>query len=292
MASSTARRALVGTVILAGLVFYAFFFLLVTPDRMTGREGPLHYEFEEDDDEAVGQPHVVTVRAWSERPGPLTVTLHHRAGTDGEFQALRMQRLGGGSLHAVELAPLPEGHRMFYYMQVRDAQGNQVMIPEQAPAAPLLHVRWEGHVLAPVLALHISLMIGALFFLVHGLHYAVRILGNGTGSQRATVHKAHRAILWGWLAFFVGGIPLGIYVSGTALSWPNAWGGWPLGTDITDTKTEILVVYWGLVVASKADHLHPRLKPWTMDRKFAFLVLGGAILTAIVYAIPHSYFVQ
>lgn len=293
-------RVLVATVAVAGLMFYAVFLAIVTPDALHSTDmDAIGYRFEPDDDEKVATGHTITAHAWPQgNARQVTATIHYRPAVSDQFRALPMQRIGPGPLFAAELPSLEEGQRAFYYLNLRDDLGRSVNIPESAPAGPLLHVRWEGHVNTAILAAHITLMIGALFFLVHAIHFSLLILGaRAAGSSRGgLVAKVHRGVRWGWTCFFVGGIPLGIYVSGTALGWGNAWGGWPLGSDITDTKTEILIVYWAIVLALRLDLFAPgpaaRLWSPISDRGTAILILAGAALTAIVYAIPHSYFLQ
>ena len=289
--SARRRRAIAITAAAALLIGYGVLVAAVAPDDVEGSSGGLHYRLAEDDDEASGRGHLVVLTAWSDRPsGPLSATLRHRDGMDGPFTERRMQPLQDGRTFAATIPPLPEGHRAFYYLEVHGA-GAAATVPTSAPDGPLLYVRWEDPVNPLVLALHITLMISPLFFLLHAIHYA-SLAARGQPGYAA---KVHAGVRWGWLCFFAGGIPLGIYVSGTALGWDKAWGGWPLGSDITDTKTELLALYWAVVLALRADLLPAigrGLRPLAGDRAFARLVLGGAALTAAVYLIPHSFFFQ
>jgi len=141
-------------------------------------------------------------------------------------------------------------------------------------------------------------MIGTLFFFIHALYYGLLILFGKMGdlAQNATANKAHQALRWGWLAFFLGGILVGGFVSASALGANNFFSGWPFGSDITDTKTEFLLVYFGIVILLRADlfRFTPSVKRTgrITNRAFSWLIVLGSILTALVYAIPHSYFFQ
>lgn len=285
------RRAVAVTAAAALLLAYGALVALVAPRGVEGASGPLRYRLDPDDDEREGRDHVVAVTAWADgRSAAPTVTLRYRDGAAGPFQARALQRLPDGRTFAGSIPPVPPGHRVFYYLEVRGA-GAEARVPAGAPDGPLLHVRWERAVNPFLLALHITLMVGALFFLVHAVHYAARSARLG-GSLAG---KAHAGLRWGWLCFAVGGIPLGIVVSGTAFGWSRAWGGWPLGGDVTDTKTEALALYWAVVLLLRADlfpAVGPRVRPLVSDRVLSRLALAGAGLTAVVYAIPHSYFSQ
>jgi hypothetical protein len=297
--ASRRASAIVAIVALGGLMLYGVFLALVIPgtETSTDPERPFGYRFDPDDDAPLPNPHLVTASVWSNRPGSQpTVTLHYREGMEGSFQQVRMQRIGNGNTFAAEIGPLDKGERAFYYLHVADASGASMNIPEQAPEKPLYFVRWEGHVNWGVLALHITLMIGALFFLIHAIHFSFIAGRAPEANGMVLVGKIHRAVRWGLACFFLGGIPLGIYVSGTALGWDKAWGAWPLGNDITDTKTEILILFWFAVALLRRDvwvkAKPPTWWPTISNRAFAGSVLVGAALTSVIYAIPHSLFFQ
>jgi len=289
---------IVGLTLAVGAGFFAAFYVLVTPTmyRSTDPSLPFGFVVVPDDDEYVGHAHLVTGSFWSHTSAPVTsVTMYYYGAHQPTLRAVSMQRIGQGDSWAGELPALGAGERYFYYFTARDGAGSTVNVPSNAPEKPLIDVRWENRIDLLVLTLHITLMIGATFFLVHSVYYALLMLtsaSDGVGVPR----KAHRAMRWGWLAFFIGGVPLGIYVSGAALGWQNAWGGWPLGVDLTDTKTEVLVVSWAIALLARPDLWREGGLgvPWrsVKNRSFAVLILVGALLTVLVYAIPHSYFFQ
>ena len=76
---------------------------------------------------------------------------------------------------------------------------------------------------------------------------------------------------------FVGGLLLGPLVQHYAFdAW---WTGWPFASDLTDNKTAIMFLAW--VIAAVAVRKFPQPKFW---------VAGAAIVTFIVFLIPHSMF--
>lgn len=279
---------LIAVVLMGAGTLFAAFYAIVTPDmyRSTDPARPFGYVLVPDDDERLGQSHLVTVSIWSHRDATIqAATLHYRLANQTRFTSAPMTHVGRGSTWAAELPELDAAGRWFYYVSARDDRGGTINIPEHAPDKPLPSTRWEARVNLVVLSIHIVLMLGAILFLFHTVYYHLLILFAGTdvANPYPLGRKAQRAMLWGWLTFFVGGIPLGIYVSGKAFGWANAWGAWPLGTDITDTKTQFLLLYWLIPLL---------LRKRIGERRTAWLSMLGAVLTTIVYAIPHSYFVQ
>jgi hypothetical protein len=136
-----------------------------------------------------------------------------------------------------------------------------VLIPPGRPAA----IRFRGDVPAAVLVPHVVLIFLAMLL-----------------STRAGLEAFRRAprlkALAGWTVanLLVGGIVLGVFV--TYYAFGEWWTGWPVGRDITDTKTLIALVFWllaALVVGRR----------WLAR---ATVVLA-ALVTLVIFAIPHSW---
>ena len=89
--------------------------------------------------------------------------------------------------------------------------------------------------------------------------------------------------LWALLFLFIGGFPLGFLMGYFTFGKP--WTGFPVGGDVTDTKTLIVFLYWlvvaGLFRASGSEDEGKR-------RRYARLVIWGTVLAVVIYAIPHS----
>jgi hypothetical protein len=131
-------------------------------------------------------------------------------------------------------------------------------------------LRFRGHVPAPILLSHVFLMfLGMLWSNRAGLEALRR---DGEPAPRALASL----ILLG-----VGGLVLGPLVQWHAFG--EAWTGIPFGWDLTDNKTLIAVLGWLAAVAGS--RRHPR---GARSGSARYWVAGAALLTLIVFSIPHS----
>ena len=143
--------------------------------------------------------------------------------------------------------------------QVRLRRGDEQAI---FPARPAV-IRFRGDVPGWVLVPHIAAMFLGLLFAARA---GVEALADGTP----------RGCAWAALASFViGGFGLGPAVQKFAFG--EWWAGVPYGWDLTDNKTLIAVLAWVAAV-------------WALrgGRRARGTVLAVAVLTLVVFAIPHS----
>ncbi len=84
-----------------------------------------------------------------------------------------------------------------------------------------------------------------------------------------------RFVLWTVALLFAGGFVLGPLVQKFAFG--VAWAGFPVGTDLTDSKTLIAFLFWvaALIAGRKGKPARP-------------FVLAASLVTLLVYLIPHS----
>ncbi len=159
-------------------------------------------------------------------------------------------------------APLPHqspGHKVDYRATL-SAGGTRLVLPPEGFAT----LRFRDDVPPWVLIPHILVMMGAL------------LLAMRTGLEAFRRRPEFRLLTLRTLAALaLGGFVLGCVVSGYAFSEP--WGGFPISNDLTDNKT--LIAFLGWVVAAVPVFRGSRARPF---------VLGAAILTFVVYVIPHS----
>ncbi|HPR62924.1 MAG TPA: hypothetical protein PK014_01780 [Thermoanaerobaculia bacterium] len=275
-----------------GIALFFFIEDAITPDMVTllTPGAPVHYVYVHDDDQYNDRDYRVEFRAFTREENPAidSVSIHIRRSGEQEYLRNTMEPLViKGEPTSSYLYVMPRLHilqRYFFYFTIELSNGESVKVTQPKPwFAALLtgkgdwpfYVTFEGHVNKHILVLHITLVVAALFFLIHTLLDTFRI---HVGMKQA-FQRALSTMFWGWLLFAISVIPLGIVVTWQAFQ--EGWGGWPIGTDITDTKSEVVVLYWLLVLLLSRKG---RLK------YFPYWVYGGIVITTIVYLIPHSLF--
>ncbi len=127
-------------------------------------------------------------------------------------------------------------------------------------------IRFKGRVSPAILIAHVIVMFLAMLL-------AVR-------SGLAALNKREdptRLTKWTAVLFFIGGFILGAVVQKMAFG--VFWSGFPLGTDLTDTKTLLAMLAWIAALAS-GRRTSPK-RGW---------VLAASVITLLIYLIPHSLF--
>ena len=162
------------------------------------------------------------------------------------------------------IAPLPAqpAAGQLLYRIVLHAGEVTAEIPPSGPVT----IRFKGEVPLWILLPHIVVM-----FLAMLLSTRARLEGFSSSPG------PRRFVPWILAALALGGFVLGPLLQKYAFDlW---WTGWPFGSDITDNKTLIAFLVWvGAAVALKKAR-HP--VRWA---------IGAAIVTLLVYLIPHSLF--
>jgi hypothetical protein len=171
------------------------------------------------------------------------------------YQSIPLARQGE-TLQAT-LPHQPPGGKLEY--QLRLLRPPEVVV---VPAKPAV-TRFKGAVSASVLIPHVlAMFLGMLWSTRAGL---AAVTGGTT-----------RALTWTALALLVtGGFALGPWMQYQAFG--EWWTGVPFGFDLTDNKTLIAVAFWALAA-------------WRVraDRPARAAVVLAALVTLVVFAIPHS----
>lgn len=126
-------------------------------------------------------------------------------------------------------------------------------------------IRFKGEVPRIIMAPHILIMFIAM------------LLSNLAGLLAIAGHKRH--VLYGRLTLIgllLGGMILGPLVQFHAFG--EAWTGIPLGWDLTDNKTLLSFLFWGVAVAMN----------WKKKRP-GYTILA-AVFLLLIYTIPHSMY--
>lgn len=190
---------------------------------------------------------------------PVTGTLvWRRFPTNDPWTRVPMARQRGEV--SAGLPALPAAGKVEYVVELREGQ-KAVTLPGDGSAI----LRYKGPVPGWLLIAHI-----VLIFL--GPIFAFRAaFGRLFGDE-----KAGRWLVWLLAAMVVGGFWLGPWMQKYAFD--AYWTGWPVGEDLTDTKTLVAIAGWA--VAWFAERWR---KSWRGVAFWAALVLMLA-----VYLVPHS----
>jgi hypothetical protein len=228
-----------------------------------------------------GDQEIVVKVSSSEGLSPKGVLLVFRP-KNREAQTLAFEPLGSDYYRA--WIPFhPRGTDVTYRIEATDVRGTRAVLPAD-PSRPYTFT-FESPVPQPLLHAHIGSMMLGLLIWVLAAYFAVRYLRSG-----GSIRRCAWTTLAGTVLFFLGGFPLGMGVAYIAFGVP--WTGFPLGWNVTDTKTLAVFVYWIIVLLL----VRPLFRRETAARTtiggkaFARLVLLGVIGTLVVYVIPHSAF--
>ncbi len=217
---------------------------------------------------------------------PIALTVHDQAvtgyveyrafGTDDPWTRLELTRDGDRLRGALpHQAP---GHKLAYRLLLTpssnpaDPSASPILIPAGDPVV----VRFRGAVPWLVLGPHIALMfLGMLWSNRAGIEAAV-----GGRSLKLHARIALAFMVWGGLVF------------GPVVEWCSfgkAWTGVPFGWDLTDNKTLIAVLFWlaAWIAALRQRRAAPG-SPTAPSRSVRLWAAGAAIVTLIVFSIPHS----
>lgn len=153
----------------------------------------------------------------------------------------------------------PPAGKLLYYVELTKDNSTFRMPPDSD-----VRTRFKGVVPPVVLIPHIFFMFTAM---VVSSRAGLAFLAKSTYLKSYTI----------WTIFFLimGGLILGPLVQKYAFG--AFWTGFPNGTDLTDNKTMIAFVAW--IIALYAIYKKPTAK---------VLVLVAAIVTLIIFLIPHS----
>jgi hypothetical protein len=203
----------------------------------------------------------VAVVLFSDKPG-------------GPYQELNMPPESG--VYKVRLPAQQKGTKQYYHIDVYQDNIKIAAFPTEGDQI----IKCKGHVSTPVITGHIFFMFATIFFGLLTVFTAVD-LARGKGNARQSV----LFLLFTFVSAYIGGLPLGIAV--TRATFGEGWGGWPIGHDITDTKTEILLLFWFITLLLSWNALRGR-KMAISNKTYSFLVILSFAVTFITFLIPHS----
>lgn len=190
--------------------------------------------------------------------------LYRRYKTDDPWFHCDLTREGDALIGAIPHQPAAGKvlYRVYLHpVGAPDDPSTSVALPPEGPTI----VRFRGGVPAAVMIPHVLFMFLAM------------IWSNRTGLEALRRGRDLRRLTF----FSFGLMVIGGLIFGPAVQWyafGAAWTGFPNGTDLTDNKTLIAAVVW---LAAALATIRPR-------RGTALLVLAAALVTLIIFSIPHS----
>jgi len=231
-----------------------------------------------DKDDWEKQDHFISLKVQAGAPSEISrVILHYFS--RGKRESRPMSRIDQTPYFAGFIPGDEKGVRNYYYFEVLRAGKAPILFPEKAKPEfeseyHYFKVRNEGRVHRGLLWAHILLMTAAIFLFLHALYYAVDYLKTGEDYS-----KIKHATVWGTVCFFISGFPIGWVIEKQVLG--NYWEGIPFGTDITDSKTLFIFLYWFIILML---HRYGKIR----ERGFARAVIFGALFALGLFMLPHS----
>ena len=159
----------------------------------------------------------------------------------------------------VTIPKQPAAGKVMYQISLVDDSGKEYQLSEQ----PVV-IRYKGAVPKYILLPHIFFMFIAM------------LLSTRTGLEAiAKRERAFQLTLWTTGLLFVGGLILGPIVQKFAFG--AFWAGWPFGHDLTDNKTLVAFIFWGIALWRGKQ---------TGKGRVWFII--AAVVQLLVYLVPHS----
>jgi len=171
------------------------------------------------------------------------------------------------------------GKRLYYRIELTQNGDLKASLAPTDMRGYLL--KYKGPVSAFVLIPHILLMFLGVFFSFIALFYGFDLL-----LGRNKIKQAAIAVLLSFFCGFIGGVLIGIEVSHEVFG-GSGWGGWPVGNDVTDTKTEIFLLFWLITMIFGWAGLSGReLK--VSNKVFGTMIIISFVVTLAAFLVPHS----
>jgi hypothetical protein len=166
---------------------------------------------------------------------------------------------------------------------IRQEDSLVAQVPHQPPAGKVMYqvfleagsdpvpltdkpviLRFKGAVPLYILVPHVTFMFLAMLF---STACGLKVLAQAGRLEKHT--------LWTLAFLCAGGLVLGPIQQ--KLAFGAFWTGWPLGTDLTDNKTVVAILFWAAAL-------------WRLRRQQSARgwVLAASVVLMLVYMIPHS----
>jgi len=176
-----------------------------------------------------------------------------------DWTKIKMNREGNYLMGSLPKQP-PAG-KLEYKVLLKDPP-NSISLSGETPVV----IRFKGPVPAPIIILHVLTIFSAFLFSIRS-------------GLEALIPKSNpkKLAVWAVVFLFIGGMVFGPIMQ--KYSFGAFWTGFPLGKDLTDTKTLVALLFWIITLAAI------RKKSPKTSRKW---ILAASCVMLIVFLIPHS----
>jgi hypothetical protein len=279
-------------------VAWAFMLVKFKPDMFINGDTRIVYSHSKEED--VGFPYrfSVTVASKSIQIPADGVKMYWIKGEDfkakrpniqkSDFNVTTLSATAQCDLFGGSIPSRVKNTQYYMFLEVTDSQNNLVAnLPANALAnQKFFRTTYKMDPNIPGLLVHILLMMAALLFMIHTFYYAFEYIWN---KQEWAARKSIISIFWGLVCYGISAFPLGIWIEFE--KYGTYWTGFPLGWDITDSKTFFNFFYWLAIVILMKGTIFSKNKDKDMVsyKTYAWLAILGGILTMVVrFALPHG----
>lgn len=212
-------------------------------------------------------------------PSHLRKTVDFKSRKKPQVEKRRLIPIGENKYSAY-LPYLEIGEKIWYAIVLIRDDGSVIRIPR---GNEFFEVRSKGEASQGILIAHAVSMFAAFFFMILSFFGAVRILRQGDEKSH-TVTMSRLALIFA----FLGTVPLGFALNKQTFG--ILWEGYPFGYDITDNKTQIVILFWlfSLLLVRGSSFWGGEEKDLLGKRVFAWAIIASFVASIALYLIPHS----
>ena len=215
-------------------------------------------------------------------PVEIDAAVVHRAPGTEPFDSVGMSEISKG-VWAARLPARDKGDRLEYGFSISHTKVSDMGTSVSTEHSGYYLIKYKGEVSVTVLVLHILCMFAAFFFIVEAIlgAFAMLIMKE---EKDFTVAQTR----WVLLFTFLGGLPLGFVLNRQRFG--PIWEAFPFGTDITDNKTQLIIIFWIIVAALSWKSFACRRTGRDLigPGAFAAAVIIASFLSLFLYLVPHS----
>ena len=192
---------------------------------------------------------------------------------------------GEGLLYQAEIPNIGRGQEISYWFQLENEEGETMTVfPARNDSQnEKLWIRFEGSRSTPLLIVHIGFMFGSFLLMVLAFMTAWEHV-----KESAVLHRLSKLVLWATVCLFIGVIPVGFWINYQVYA--AYWTGFPLGRDITDSKSLLILLYWILLLFYFKGSVFSQNPARNLAGAagLKWMTIFGVLLSLAAFLIPHS----